>query len=258
MRIFPLSDIHTEFHPDGGKEFLRGVSTRKDEVDVLVVAGDVGTIHRNRAGKHNLSAMLEMLCGTFKHVVMVCGNHERYSTESLVVIPSLLTDFAAKHPNFHWLNRTSVEIDGQTFIGTTLWFKDDPLAFHARQDMNDFRVIPNFVPWVFEENAKDVKFLRQNMKPGVVVVTHHLPSRNSTDPRYANSSLNPFFFTEMGNDIHRCKPVLWIHGHTHAHNDYYLGDTRVVCNPFGYIQSGETQDFDWNFAIDLPGGNLLR
>jgi hypothetical protein len=28
---------------------------------------------------------------------------------------------------------------------------------------------------------------------------------------------------------------LWTHGHTHEEFDYMIGDTRVVCNPRGYI-----------------------
>ena len=28
---------------------------------------------------------------------------------------------------------------------------------------------------------------------------------------------------------------LWTHGHTHEDFDYMVGDTRVVCNPRGYI-----------------------
>ena len=28
---------------------------------------------------------------------------------------------------------------------------------------------------------------------------------------------------------------LWTHGHTHHQFDYVVGETRVVCNPRGYI-----------------------
>jgi hypothetical protein len=28
---------------------------------------------------------------------------------------------------------------------------------------------------------------------------------------------------------------LWTHGHTHEPFDYMIGDTRIVCNPRGYI-----------------------
>jgi hypothetical protein len=28
---------------------------------------------------------------------------------------------------------------------------------------------------------------------------------------------------------------LWVHGHMHNPSDYMIGDTRVVCNPRGYV-----------------------
>ena len=28
---------------------------------------------------------------------------------------------------------------------------------------------------------------------------------------------------------------LWTHGHTHETFDYVIGETRIVCNPRGYI-----------------------
>jgi hypothetical protein len=30
------------------------------------------------------------------------------------------------------------------------------------------------------------------------------------------------------------RPALWVHGHTHDSYDYWVGSTRVVCNPRGY------------------------
>jgi len=30
------------------------------------------------------------------------------------------------------------------------------------------------------------------------------------------------------------RPAVWVHGHTHLGGDYEIGETRVVCNPFGY------------------------
>jgi hypothetical protein len=36
--------------------------------------------------------------------------------------------------------------------------------------------------------------------------------------------------------------VLWTHGHTHELFDYTIGDTRIVCNPRGYIGYEEIAD----------------
>ena len=35
------------------------------------------------------------------------------------------------------------------------------------------------------------------------------------------------------------QPRLWVHGHTHEIFDYYIGTTRVLCNPRGYPHERE-------------------
>jgi Icc-related predicted phosphoesterase len=71
----------------------------------------------------------------------------------------------------------------------------------------------------------------------LVVVGHHTPSMQSCDPVYRSdvvmnggyhSSLEEFIL-----DHPRIK--LWTHGHTHDYYDYEIGETRVVCNPRGYV-----------------------
>jgi len=250
MKIFPLSDIHAEFHQDGGAEFAKSAALRKD-VDVLVVAGDCGTRTRTRQGIPCIVAMLEKLCDSFPHVVYVMGNHEYYMTSSLEEMPQVLAAFAATHPNFHWLHRSTVEIDGHRFLGTTLWFRDDPTSVGVRWKMNDFDLIPHFASRVFQENAKNVEFLRRMMKPGDVVVTHHLPTHLSVPPEFKSSPLTAFYVTDMSKEVLRLKPTLWVHGHAHHSFDYRLGQTRIVANPFGYIQHGENVGFDWNKVVEI-------
>ncbi len=42
---------------------------------------------------------------------------------------------------------------------------------------------------------------------------------------------------------------LWIHGHTHATADYYVGGTRVIANPHGY--GLENRDFDPTLIVEV-------
>ena len=41
---------------------------------------------------------------------------------------------------------------------------------------------------------------------------------------------------------------LWTHGHTHEEFDYMVGDTRVVCNPRGYIGYEPIAD-NWKLKV---------
>ena len=223
MKIQVMSDLHLEFHRDEGEEFILGLSP--DGVDVLVLAGDIGTVRTGLGNK------LRAFCDIYPQVVFVLGNHEYYGSsreEVLAHIDNLSIS------NLHWLNNTATTISGQRFVGGTLWFKDDPFAILHTSDMNDFKEIPKFDQWVHDENAESARFLRAEVGPDDVVVTHYLPSKRSISPRFVRKELNRFFMCEMDDVLEFEQPKLWFHGHTHDSCDYRVGKTRVVCNPFGY------------------------
>ena len=84
----------------------------------------------------------------------------------------------------------------------------------------------------------------------VVVVGHHAPSALSIAEHYKDSHLmNGGFSSDLSEFIlDNPKIKLWTHGHMHDAFDYYIGDTRVVCNPRGY--PGE-RIFNSNFTIEV-------
>ncbi|WP_316229062.1 hypothetical protein [Bradyrhizobium sp. SZCCHNR1070] len=49
------------------------------------------------------------------------------------------------------------------------------------------------------------------------------------------------------------RPALWIHGHIHPPSDYYVGATRVVCNPHCYGR--ENPAFDPGITVTLHKTN---
>ena len=51
--------------------------------------------------------------------------------------------------------------------------------------------------------------------------------------------------------ISRHYPILWLHGHTHNNIDYYIGNTRVLCNQRGYSPSHLNADFDDDFIVHI-------
>jgi hypothetical protein len=70
-----------------------------------------------------------------------------------------------------------------------------------------------------------------------VVVGHHAPSRLSTHPKYAHDTvMNGGYSSSLDEYILDHPQIkLWTHGHTHEDFDYMIGNTRIVCNPRGYI-----------------------
>jgi Icc-related predicted phosphoesterase len=70
-----------------------------------------------------------------------------------------------------------------------------------------------------------------------IVVGHHAPSSRSVADWYrADTVMNGAFRSELDEFImDRPQIRLWIHGHMHNASDYRIDQTRVVCNPRGYI-----------------------
>lgn len=81
----------------------------------------------------------------------------------------------------------------------------------------------------FKENL-----LKYKERP-VIIVTHHAPSPHSIEKKYKGDLLNAAFASDLTNLILSNPNIrLFCHGHIHHPFDYILGETRVVCEPFGY------------------------
>ncbi len=238
-----MSDLHFEFHADAGKAFVESLNT---DADVLVLAGDIAV----GAG---IGPALDIFCKRFKNVVYAHGNHEFYgcSREKVVAI----TDAACeRNENLHWLDGDAVIIGGVRFVGATLWFPkpttEEGLA--ARRGMNDYFQIERFESWVYAEHAWNVAALTEHVRPGDVVVTHHLPTPYSIAPRFAGSPLNHFFMHDMTDLILERQPAAWIHGHTHDSISEVIGGTRILCNPMGYVGHEVNPYFNASATISVP------
>jgi predicted phosphodiesterase len=241
MRVQIISDVHTEFHRDDGAEFVRSLD--KTDVDVLVVAGDTAT-------KGNLKVVLEHLCRVYPEVVWVAGNHDYYQTDK-EHLWKRVREVQQVHSNFHPLENDTVTINGQRFVGCTLWFPDRPRSVMYRHELGDFHYIKKFTDWVFTTNAESQAFLRRTVTKDDIVVTHHIPSWQGTLPYWWNKPLSDFFVCEMDSLIEEVQYKVHIYGHTHDRHNFKIGATRLVCNPFGYLGRGENVGFDWHFVLEV-------
>lgn len=241
MKIQIISDLHLEFKP-----FLPAL--HKYNRDILIIAGD---LHVGISGVEFLS---NEVCIT--PVLYVLGNHEFYNHHYADIVK-----FWQNTPlnNLYFLQNSKFVQENCRFLGTTLWTdvnhgnKID--LQNARRGLNDFTCIqyqdhvftPEDSMQLYKRNRIWLKEQLQKPFSGkTVVITHHLPSKRSIDPQFANSPLNPVFFAHCEDLITEFQPDLWIHGHTHSSCDYKIGNTRILCNPLGYPK--ETNP---NFKSDL-------
>ena len=225
MKIQLLSDLHFEFYRrDGG---LGIVESTPVAGDVLVLAGDIMPLLQEEYVKKALG----WFCAKWPHVVYVPVNHELYHTNPYVAKP-LLESVAKSFPNLHVLNPDGFALDGVRFVGGTMWFPR-PTGDDGR--ISDFWMIKSFEPWVYEEHDRHMKFFEDEVMPGTVLITHHLPDVASVPERFkTDTKSNAFFVANDTQKIFARDPQLWLHGHTHNACDYVVGKTRVVANPRGY------------------------
>jgi len=242
MRLRVMSDVHVELHADAGRAFVESLPDA--DCDALVLAGDVCTV------PGGLLTALSLFCRRFPRVVYVAGNHEFWRSERGRV-RAALRRACELNPGLSVLDDDVVRIGGQRVVGTTLWFPDSPAARMLSHDWSDFIVIPGLQKWLDRRSQGSARFLEREVRPGDVVVTHYLPSWKSVHPRWARESSNCFFVHDLEPLILERRPALWIHGHTHESMDYSLGQTRVVCNPFGYVPAPTNPSFDPGLVVEL-------
>ena len=238
MRLHVLSDLHIEF-----QEF----TPDPVEADVIICGGDV------HVGKNGIRFLQKAFPS--RPVIYVLGNHEFYGQK----IPKLIEELKqlTTGTNVMLLENNSVEIDGLTFLGATLWtdfalYGDVRSAqMDAQASMTDFRRIRvNPTYRRFKPSDAGLRFARtiewmtkeieRLQKKPFVMVTHHAPSPRSIPESLRGNKLNPAYVSNLDPFVELSGASLWIHGHIHLAQDYRIGNTRVVANPRGYPDEKST------------------
>lgn len=250
MKIFVVSDLHTEFG-----EYPYDIP---NDADVIVLAGDTGT------GTNGVK-----FAKTFKKpVVMVAGNHEFYGHKFPELYNSLAEESVGS--NVFFLQNDEIVIDGVRFLGATFWTDFNLYntqvnsMLYAQARMNDFlkirtglrfgyqKLTPQMMVNSFNESKKWLKNKLQETFTGkTVLVSHHLLTEYSINPQYSNDPLNPAYASNLTNLIGNSDISLYIHGHTHSSSNFILNGTRVVCNPFGYLNYDVNPNFNSELIIEV-------
>lgn len=265
MKIKLMSDIHLEF-PRSDVELTR------DDADVLILAGDICTVHNIE----KFIPFFEKAAAMFPHVIYIMGNHESYHGSidgDFGSAKRAMEELSTRFGNLHVLDGDSIQIDGVLFWAGTLWANannDNPMSkIYLDGNMNDFRLIEydggRFNPGDMVKDheaylAKLNAHLEINGGKPCVVVTHHAPTLKSIAAKYANDfHMNGGYASDLSALIDAHPEIkLWCHGHTHTSFDYMEGQTRVLCNPAGYPIRGrdgklyrENPEFDPQLVVEI-------
>jgi predicted phosphodiesterase len=275
MKIAIASDLHLE---------MCDLNLQNTEgADVLVLAGDImvaadlhdhpkpqvpyspeiiKTLGRRQRKAQDYRDFISRCAFQFPHVVAIAGNHEFYHGKWIQSIETLRNEYGS-YPNVHFLERDTLTIEDVVFVGGTLWTdfnKGDPMTLHAVRDMmNDYRMIrhddmgytkvrPAHVLGRHRDTLDYFKLVIDEKRDcKVAVISHMAPCSMSIHENYKHEYLmNGAYYSDLSEFVmDRPQIKVWVHGHVHNEFDYILGDTRVVCNPRGYVgYERGTQDID--------------
>jgi len=241
MKIQYMSDLHMEF-----AENSRFIKHQEFPItgNILVLAGD--TFYLNNANVPN-SRFWKWVSENYRQVLLIPGNHEYYQYND-VMERGLQWKWMLKKNVGVYQNQV-VRIDYTDFVLSTLWSYIPPQdEYFVWKGLNDFRqtMYGEKLLQVEEYNQLHLfclDFIKRSVAEStakrIVVVTHHLPTRQVVAPQHQNSLINSGFATELGDFIAGSRIDVWIYGHSHTNIDTTIGNTRIVCNQMGYVFNDE-------------------
>lgn len=253
LKIQYISDLHLEFPQN--KAFIQAHPI-EPQADILVMAGDIVPFQK----VYELDSFFDKLAEQFKKVYWLPGNHEYYESD----IKDRTGEFSEKiRENIILLNNKVIEIEDFTFLFSTLWTELKEENFGAyKEQWPDFSGIKDneahFTPEVYNKLYKEnVAFLEnalmeKDKNDKTVVVTHHLPTFQALQEKYAVSSFKEAFASDLVNLINRTNPAFWIYGHNH-HNmsAFEMNGTTLLTNQLGYVQREEQEGFSGSRVLEL-------
>jgi predicted MPP superfamily phosphohydrolase len=253
MKIQIVSDLHTEFFRHNTKAIEMWLDKIQSNADVLILAGDTGAPldQANPFKLNNYKFTLDKLCAHYPDVILIPGNHDYYHG-SFEEFENFADEMRELYNNLSILDNSIVSIKGTKFIGLNLWFPDRSMNMVYIGGMNDFHLIKDCPKTCYIKSDQAISLLSHELNSDSIVVSHHLPSHKSIEKDFKSSNLNLFYVNEDVEDyVILRKPRYWLHGHTHCSNDYLLGDTRVISNPFGYYNYKQNKEFNPQLVIEI-------
>ena len=268
MKIKPkyirvASDLHLEGHLGQREAFLAECHVPPDPRDaesILILAGDISS------KPQQLLYFLAALKDQFLKVIYVPGNHEFYGHDILKLEKDLKFSLTAHDMDdkisYSGNGVVVDEFDGVRIIHTTLW-GDGGATIQEEGDigncLRDFYVVmkdgKRFTVADMRalhevQKSAIAEALKQPFDGKTVVATHHLPSYSLCHPRFGDA-INGGFASHCDNLFDENAPDVWIHGHTHDTHDKMMHNTRIVCNPLGYVR-------EWGGQFNSFGAKFLE
>ncbi|MBW3019929.1 hypothetical protein KY334_01415 [Candidatus Woesearchaeota archaeon] len=244
-------------------EFSNGIfdlpRLESDKDTILVLSGDIGMF----SYPETYIPFLKECSLRFREIIYIDGNHEYYGSDINYGLEYGKNEISKANLKNVFLGDNFVhQVDDVYFVCSTLWSsfdnKNPIVMYHYNNCINDCRKIKNkdkFLPPIdvyrlFEKSYEFIINELNNIRKNILV-THYGISYKSIHSRFHGDKLNDTFVSQLDGVISFFKPLYAFHGHTHNSFDYSIGNTRVVCNPFGYAGFEFNKRFNSELLINL-------
>jgi len=245
MKIHIVSDLHL-------KNNANITISKIENCNTIILNGDIGNLYNSYYS--DLYNFLKTLCGQYKHVLYIPGNHEYYTVnncfpETLNILTRRLKRLAVIFKNLFVLDRSYVIINGVCIAGCTLWSD-------LKIEIPPFFKIHGITTEIYKNMFKrDVKFIkgiinkckRKNIK--LIMATHYPPSYQLYDDNFFHDNYKSLYYSNLEYLINKKNIHTWIYGHTHKNKQLTINGTNVVCNQKGHHPINN--DFDEKYFIEI-------
>jgi predicted phosphohydrolase len=245
-----VSDLHIERFKDDVDPF----QYIKKEADVLVMAGDIGSLYR----LPQLTLFLKKLCDSFTQVLFVPGNHEYYTLrevewkKSFKTLQIDLKIIEKSIPNLTVLHRKTVMIGDVCIAGCTLWSQPSISVPNYIVRIDGFRTRQ-----YKRQHQEDLCFLHRTIKQckksgtKLAVITHHPPSFSLMKKKgRRKDKYRSLYVTNLDYMISKENMAVWVSGHIHFNSDIMKNGTRLVSNQLGKRKDHVT-DFNQSLVVEI-------
>ena len=251
MLVQIASDIHIE-KKFPQKVVITDFISPVEESEMLILAGDIGSIYQYEEFKHFFLSCKEY----FKYVLYVPGNNEYYLRDGFQPksMSALNNDLVTlcKETDVILLNNAYIETDTHIIFGSTWWsYIPETLTMRVYKDngkpidAEDFNFMHNTARRCLN------KIIQNKGEKKLIVVSHYCPTKFGTMNLHHKKSdfveLVPYYFSSSEKYLKGVVDV-WIFGHTHVFRDFYFdnGTTRIISNA-----DPRKKFFKKNYCIEL-------
>lgn len=276
MKIRIVSDLHTDINKYIlSKEqfgFLREDVIR--DTDVLCICGDLSGSYDDARRTIDKIHSEVLASDPSTYVLFTMGNHESYASkeEDLgrnEIANKLHQEY--RDSGLYFLEGDWININSTIFMGAclhTCFAYSEYSIRTATKCINDFkynymrkgdnlvRVTPSDYSCNYANTLRNFERTLEEFKEcQFVILTHFAPSYKSIHKDYRDSAINDFYCSDLEGFIERHPNIkVWAHGHVHDRFNYKIGETEILCSPYGYYGYDPrtvTPSEYWGMVIEL-------